>query len=61
VASFEATGITTSATGSLLSLTVNCAEPPASLVPRPATGVTVMPATSSSAFVTATSAGSLPA
>jgi hypothetical protein len=57
VASLEAIGITTSAVGWLSSTTLKLALPPASLVPRPATGVTEMPATSSSAFTTLTSAG----
>src|SRR5438477_13060265 len=40
------TGITTFAVGWLLSRTVNVAVPPDSVVTRPATGATVMPATS---------------
>ncbi len=54
------TAITTSATGWLVSLTVNVAVPPASLVTRPVVGATVIPAASSSVFVTPTSAGSRP-
>src|SRR6185369_9318307 len=61
VVSLEATGITTSAVGWLVRTTVKLAVPPASVVPRPATGVTVMPASSLSALVTATSAGSIAA
>src|SRR6185436_5335920 len=57
--SLEATGMTTSAVGSLLSTTVKLELPPDSVVPRPATGVTSMPAASSSAFAAATSAGSI--
>ena len=60
VASFEATGITTSATGWLFKTTSNVAVPPASVVPRPATGVTLMAATSLSALTAATSAASRP-
>src|ERR1041385_9218988 len=58
VASLDATGMTTSAVGWLVRTTGKLAVPPASVVPRPATGGTVMPAPSSSALVTATSAGS---
>src|SRR5438045_6585634 len=54
------TGITTSATGWLVNRTVNVAVPPASVVTRPAVGATVIPATSLSVFVTATSAGERP-
>src|SRR5215467_2090213 len=43
----ELTGITTSAAGWLSSTTVKLALPPASVVTRPETGVTVMPGTSS--------------
>src|SRR6185503_4381677 len=57
----EATGITTSAVGSLLSTTLKLAVPPASVVARPETGMTSMPAASSSALLTATSAGSIAA
>src|ERR1043166_9932 len=49
--------IETLAVGWLVSTTVNDAVPPASVVTRPATGVTVMPATSLSGVVTATAAG----
>jgi hypothetical protein len=38
VVSLEATGMTTSAVGSLVRTTVKLAVPPASVVPRPATG-----------------------
>ena len=55
-----ATGITTSAMGWLVRTTVKLALPPASVVTRPAVGVTVMPATSLSLFVDETSAGSRP-
>ncbi len=51
----DETGTATSATGWLVSTTVNVAVPPASVVTRPATGDTVMPATSLSSFVTETS------
>ena len=61
VGSLEATGMTTFAVGWLLSTTVNEAWPPASVVARPLTGVTAMPAASLSAFTTATSAGSIAA
>jgi hypothetical protein len=44
VESLVMTGISTSAVGSLSSTTVKFAVPPASVVPRPANGVTVMPA-----------------
>jgi hypothetical protein len=60
-ASLLATGIVTSVVGSLVSTTSNDAVAPASLVVRPAVGVTVMPAASSSVLITATSAGSMPA
>ena len=50
----------TFAAGWLFNTTLNVARPPASLVTRPAMGVTVKPATSSSLFVTATSFGSMP-
>jgi hypothetical protein len=40
---------------------VKLAVPPASVVPRPATGVTVIPAPSLSALVADTSAGSIAA
>ncbi len=53
-------GIVTFATGCELSLTVNVAVPPASVVVRPATGFTVTPETSSSWFVTLTSDGFMP-
>src|SRR6185436_10908731 len=59
--SLEATGMTTAAVGWLFKTTVNVAAPPASVVARPATGVTSMPAASSSVFTTATSAGSIAA
>ena len=55
-----ATAMTTSDDGRLVKRTVNVAVPPASVVIRPATGVTVAPAMSSSLFVTATSAPSSP-
>ncbi len=61
VASSLATGMTTSAAGFESSRTVNVAAPPASVVTSPLVGVTVMPATSSSVFVTPTSAPSFPA
>ena len=61
VRSLEATGMTTSAVGWLFRTTVKLAVPPASVVPRPATGVTVMPAPSLSVFTSATSAGSIAA
>ena len=54
------TGMTTSAVGWLLSRTVKLAVPPASVVTRPAVGLTVMPATSLSVLVTETSAASTP-
>jgi hypothetical protein len=53
--------MTTSAVGWLRSTTEKLAVPPASVVVRPATGVTVTPAASLSTFVTATSAGSIAA
>ena len=55
-----ASGITTSAVGWLPSTTVNVALPPASLVIRPATGVTVMAGPSLSVLVADTSAGFMP-
>ena len=61
VTSFEATAMVTSAAGWLLRTTVKLAVPPASVVSRPATGVTVTPEASLSVFVTATSVGSAPA
>ena len=60
VASLEPTGITTFAVGWLVRATVNVAWPPASVVTRPDAGRTEIPATSSSAFVAETSAGSRP-
>ena len=60
VASLLARGITTTAVGWLLSTTVKLAVPPASVVTRPAVGLTVMPAASLSLFVAATSAASRP-
>ena len=54
------TGITTLAVGWLWSRTVNVACPPASVVTRPAVGVTVMPATSLSVLVTETSGALAP-
>ena len=48
--------IITSAVGSLLSLIVKVAVPPASVVTSPEVGVTVNPAVSLSVLVTATSA-----
>src|SRR5262245_56114169 len=60
--SVEATGITTSAVGWLFRTTSNdVGALTPSLVTRPATGVTVTPAASSSAFETPTSAGSIAA
>src|SRR5437867_1673396 len=56
----DATGITTSAVGWLFNTTVKLAAPPASVVARPAVGVTVMAAASLSALVTATSGGLTP-
>ncbi len=56
-----AIGIVTSAVGWLNSLTVKLAVPPASVVTRPATGVTLTPEASLSVFVAATSAASIPA
>ena len=53
----EATGRVTSAVGWLPSFTVKVAVPPASVVTRPAVGVTWIPATSLSVFVTDTFAG----
>ena len=55
-----AIGMLTSAIGWLASTTVKLALPPASEVARPATGVTAIPVASSSVFVTATSAASIP-
>src|SRR5512132_2429522 len=49
------TPIVTSAVGWVFSTIVKLAVPPASVVTSPATGATVMPATSSSMLVTATS------
>ena len=46
----------TSAVGCVFSTTVKVAVPPASVVVRPESGVTVMPAVSLSLLVTATSA-----
>src|SRR5437016_4077132 len=60
VGSLLETGTTTSATGWLVSTTLNVATPPASVVTRPEVGTTVKPATSLSVFVTATSVGSSP-
>ena len=54
------TGMTTSASGWLSRCTAKVAVPPASVVTRPAVGVTVMPATSSSVFFADTSAGLSP-
>ena len=54
------TAIVTSAEGCESSTTVNVAIPPASVVIRPAAGVTVTPTVSFSAFVTETSAGKTP-
>src|SRR5437879_6187166 len=56
VGSLDDKGIVTFAVGCVLSTTVKVAAPPASVVTRPATGATVMPAASSSVLVTATSA-----
>ena len=53
-----ATGITTSASGWLVSCTPKLALPPASVVTRPAVGVTLMPEASLSVFVALTSAAS---
>ena len=50
----------TSAVGWLRSTIVNEADPPASLVTRPAVGLTVNPATSLSVLVTDTLGGSTP-
>ena len=61
VGSLEATGMTTSAVGWLVRTTEKFAVPPASVVARPATGATVMPAPSLSVFTSATSAGSIAA
>ena len=52
--------IVTSAVGCEVRTTVKVAAPPASVMASPDVGVTVMPAVSSSAFVTLTSAGSRP-
>ena len=49
--------IATSAVGLLPRTTVNVALPPASVVTKPLSGDTVIPAASSSEFETATSAG----
>src|SRR5207249_12265951 len=48
-------GMVTSAVGCVSSTTVNVALPPASVVARPAVGLTVMPATSLSRLMTDTS------
>ena len=45
VVSLELSAIVTSAVGCVFSTTVNVAVPPASVVVRPAVGVTVIPAT----------------
>ena len=50
----------TSAVGCVVRTTVNVAVPPASVVVNPAVGVTVMPETSLSVLVTATSATVIP-
>ena len=52
--------IVTPATGWLWSVIANVAVPPASVVTSPDIGVTVMPAASLSALLTATSAASMP-
>ena len=54
----ELSAIVTFAVGCEFNTTVNVAVPPASVVVRPAVGVTVIPATSLSVFVTRTSAAS---
>ena len=56
----ELSAMVTSAVGWLVSTTVNVAVPPASVVVRPAIGVTVMPEPSLSVLVTATSAALMP-
>ena len=60
VVSLDEMPIVTSAAGCVLSTTVNVAVPPASVVTRPAIGVTVIPAVSLSWFVTETSAAFSP-
>src|SRR5580765_2671039 len=60
VRSLLATETTTFATGWLVRTTLNAAVPPASVVVRPAVGVTLMPATSLSGLGTATSGGCTP-
>ena len=57
----EETATATSYAGALARTTVNWALPPASVVVSPKAGVTMMPAVSSSMFVTETSAGLSPA
>src|SRR2546427_489125 len=56
----DAIGITTSAVGWLFNTTVKLAAAPASVVARPAVGVTVMAAASLSALLNETSAASMP-
>ena len=60
VTSSELSAMLTSALGCDVSLTVNVAVPPASVVVRPDVGLTVTPAASSSVLVTATSATVIP-
>ena len=60
VVSLELRPMVTSPVGCELSTTVNVAVPPASVVVRPAVGLTMMPTVSLSMLVTETSAGSIP-
>ena len=56
----EVTSITTSSVGSDPSTTVNCADPPDSVVSRPLVGETVMVTSSSSVLVALTSSTDRP-
>ena len=60
VVSFELRPIVTFAVGCVFSTTLNVAVPPASVVDRPAVGLTVIPAVSLSVLVTETSLASIP-
>ena len=60
VVSLELSPMVTSAVGCELSTTANVAVPPASVVVRPAVGLTMMPTVLLSMLVTETSAASIP-